>query len=128
MVPRAYGQLTAELAARFGLEPRPWGLVLCQDAAGGLVTLATEDLAWWDTLVGLDAAELAAVELLAERFTLRRAGWPRCGTRVEGVEGEVPERGWRGGRPRSLITGWVHRRRPLASPRVARPVGRRRLV
>ena len=35
MVPRAYGQLTAELAPRFGLEPRPWGLVLCQDDVGG---------------------------------------------------------------------------------------------
>ena len=44
MIPRAYGQLTAELAPRFGLEARPWGLVLCQDDTGGLVTLATEDL------------------------------------------------------------------------------------
>jgi hypothetical protein len=76
MVPRAYGQLTAELAPWFGLEPRPWGLVLCQDDAGGLVTLATEDLAWWGTLVGLDAEELAAVELPADRFGLRREGWP----------------------------------------------------
>ena len=76
MVPRAYGQLTAELAPRFGLELRPWGLVLCQDDAGGLVTLVTEDLGWWGTLAGLDAEELAAVELPADRFGLRRAGWP----------------------------------------------------
>ena len=76
MVPRAYGQLTAEQAPQFGLEARPWGLVLCQDAAGGLATLVTEDLAWWGTLVGLDAEELAAVKLPAERFGLRREGWP----------------------------------------------------
>jgi hypothetical protein len=76
MVPRAYGQLTAEQAARAGLEARPWGLVLCQDDAGGLVTLATQDLAWWGTLAGLDAAELAGVELPADRFGLRREGWP----------------------------------------------------
>jgi hypothetical protein len=67
MVPRAYGQVTAKLAARFGLEPRPWRLVLCQDEGGELVTLATEDLAWWGTLAGLDADELAAVELPADR-------------------------------------------------------------
>jgi hypothetical protein len=76
MIPRAYGQLTAEQAPQFGLEPRPWGLVLCQEGAGELVTLATEDLAWWGTLVGLDADELAAVELPADRFPLRRPGWP----------------------------------------------------
>ena len=74
--PAGLRQLTAELAARFGLEARPWGPVLCQDDAGGLVTLATEDLAWWGTLVGLDAEELAAVELPADRLGLRRAGWP----------------------------------------------------
>jgi hypothetical protein len=50
--------------------------VLCQDEGGELVTLATEDLAWWDTLVGLDAEELAAVELPADRFGLRRPCWP----------------------------------------------------
>ena len=50
--------------------------MLCQDDAGGLVTWGTEDLGWWARLVGLDAAELAAVELPADRFTLRRAGWP----------------------------------------------------
>jgi hypothetical protein len=76
MVPRAYGQLTTELAPRFGLEPRPWGLVPCQDDRGGLVTLATEHLAWWGTLVGLDAEELTTVELPADRFALRREGWP----------------------------------------------------
>ena len=76
MVARAYGQLTAEQAAQLGLESRSWGLVLCQDDAGGLVTLATEDLAWWGTLVGLDAEELAAVDLQADRFGLRRDGWP----------------------------------------------------
>jgi hypothetical protein len=76
MIPRAYGQVTAEQAPGFGLEPRPWGLVLCQDDAGELVTLATEDLAWWGTLAGLDAEELAAVELPADRFGLRRPGWP----------------------------------------------------
>jgi hypothetical protein len=33
--PRAYGQLTADQAARFGLEARPWGLALCQDEGAG---------------------------------------------------------------------------------------------
>jgi hypothetical protein len=42
----------------------------------GLVTLATQDLRWWGTLVGLDADQLATVELPAERFALRRVGWP----------------------------------------------------
>jgi hypothetical protein len=46
MIPQAYGQVTADQAPQLGLEPRPWGLVLCQDEGGELVTLATEDLAW----------------------------------------------------------------------------------
>lgn len=69
---------TPQLAGALGLDwiPGGYGLLFCEDSAGEHWTVVTADAGYVNLMRTATPAALAGLDVPAEKFPLRRHGWP----------------------------------------------------
>jgi hypothetical protein len=70
------GWLLSKRARFEGHYTSGWGTLLCEDEDGNHVTLLTTDIEYQRLLVEAPGAVLGSLEVPADKYPLRRAGWP----------------------------------------------------